>query len=55
MPSKVKKEWGKKTKEVWRRGSEILGKSQGGSETFKPKNYLEILPSAHAQILDVAI
>ena len=48
MPSKVKEKMGQEKQKKWG-GEEAKGKSRGGSETFKHKNYLEILPFAHAQ------
>ena len=47
MPSKRKKNEARKAKKEGRRESE--SKSQDCRVTFKPKNYVEILLSAHAR------
>ena len=48
MPSKRKKKWGKKS-EKKKGGEKAKSKSQDCCVTFKPKNYVEILLSAHAR------
>ena len=52
--SKQKK---KKSQEKWKKrgGEKKKGKSQDCWVTFKPKNYLEILLSAHAQTSEADI
>ena len=47
MPNKRKKKWGKESKKK-KGGEKAKSKSQDCCVTFKPKNYLEILPSADA-------
>ena len=51
MPSKRKKMRQEKRKK--RAGEKAKSKSQDCCVTFKPKNYLEILLSAHADILQL--
>ena len=50
MPSNRKKKWGKKSEKRGNGGKE-KSESQDCCVTFKPKNYLEILLSVHAQTL----
>ena len=53
MPSKRKKMRQEKRKK--RGGEKVKSKSQDCCVTFKPKNYLEILLSVHAQTLQTNI
>ena len=53
MPSKRKKNQARKAKK--KGGEKAKSKSQDCCVTFKPKNYLEILLSAHARTLQADI
>ena len=55
MPSKRKNKLMRQEKQKKRGRENVKSKSQDCCETFKPKNYLEILLSVHAQTLQANI